>query len=501
MSASKIEVRGPIWDLWQRLRFYDGPPVVWECLAEGAAGTSKSRTIGHMLCWAGFAIPGLRILVCRKTRASLTESFLQTWEDEVLPAHNAEQMREGATRGHRENYDFGNGSIMVMGGLDHPTRLYSTQWDIVYVQEAIELTLDEWERFFRSLRHFGGGGLKWQLLLGDTNPDAKTHWLNERCEEGVCERLRTTFKHNPKYWSKDNGDWTDEGRAYIAGLEKLSGVRRARLLEGKWVTAEGAVWDTYDPDVHLIDRPQDLKRDLGINRFVGAVDWGFADPGCLLVFGLDADDRAYLVAEWYTTKRDQSWWAEQVAIACAEFTPMKAIVCDPADSQGGRAAINLRLAKNGHKPVAIPADNARHSQAQGDLVGLDLVRERFRVDPVTGKAGIYLLRDSGRVRDEELERSRLPTGLHREIPGYVFLVDESGKPSKERTDPSCPDHACDPTRYLANFIWRHSMQNPEPALKPRIGSLAAQLAVRNPEAAREWLEQEAWNKRKEKVRG
>lgn len=513
-AGYEIDLRGAPWALMKRLRRYQGERKIFEVLIEGAAGTGKSRGVGHLLFWAAHYWPGIRILVVRKTRASLSESFLETWENEVLPAHNAEFMREGPTRGHREHYDFGNGSTMVMGGLDHPTRLYSTQWDIVYVQEAIELSLDEWERFFRALRHFNGdtytptetsspSPIGFQLLLGDTNPDAETHWLNERCKEGLCERLTSRMQDNPKF-ATASGEWTEEGAAYRAGLERLSGVRRLRLLEGKWCTAEGAVWETFSEQVHLIDRPQDLKRDLGINWFVGAIDWGHNDPCCFQVWGIDGSKRAYRVAEWYATNTGQSDWVNWAAAAYQEFQPMRSIVCDPADSQGARNAINIRLASLGaKKPVAILADNTKHGQGKGDLVGLDLVREKLKPQ-ADGKPAIYFLRDSLRMRDEWLELNKKPTCTEREIPGYVYLVDETGKPSHDRTDPECPDHGCDATRYLCSFLWRHDQTPPEGPLKPKLGSIASALSRRNPEAMKEWLEIDQHRVRaaeREKARG
>ncbi len=495
-ETQTVHLRGAPWALLKRLNRYEGDRRIFEVLIEGAAGTGKSRGIGHLLFWAAHRWPGIRILVVRKTRASLTNSFLQTWEDEVVPAGH--EMLNGAARGHRDNYDFGNGSVMELGGLDHPSRLYSTQYDIVYVQEAIELTLDEWERFFRALRHFQGGksapdkAIKFQLLLGDTNPGPETHWLNERCKEGTCERLVSKLEDNPKFFDVETNTWTFDGLAFRGGLMKLSGPRRMNLLEGKWGSIEGMVWDTYDSNVHLINRPDDpknLKRELGITYYIGAVDWGYSDPGVFQVWGIDAQKRAYRVAEWYTTNALQEWWTEQIVAAVEEFTPMRVIVCDPAGAKE-RAALNVRLSKIGKNPIAIPADNQRHSSNKGDLVGLDLVRERF-VKDASGKAHIYFLRDSLRARDEWLELNKQPTCTEREIPGYVYLVDETGKPSRERTDQACPDHGCDATRYMASFLWRRDLSPRAEPLTPKPGTFAGALARRNPVEAQEWLEVDA----------
>jgi phage terminase large subunit len=464
------------------------PKKVFEALVEGPARTGKTRGLLHLIDALCRSIPGLRVLIVRETRASLTNSALQTFEDEVLQP--GDPILEGPTREHRTRYDYENGSVIELGGLDNASRLYSTTYDIVYIVEVFEVSLDSWEKFLRPLSRFHGG-LRWQLLLGDTNPDAETHWANMRCKEGVCLRYTSTLRDNPKYWDRADEAWTEDGAAYRESLERLSGVRRSRLLDGKWCTAEGAVWETFDASIHIIDRPSNLKRDLGITRFVGAVDWGHADPGVLQIWGLDNFQRAYRVAEWYSTNTGQAEWAERAAIAYQEFQPLKAIVCDPADSQGGREAINLRLSKMGSaRPLAIKGDNARHGQGKGDIVGLDLVREKLRPQS-DGNPALFFVRGSSRCRDDWLHLNKEPTCTEQEIPGYVYLVDETGKPSKERTDPTCPDHGCDATRYAMNFIWRHLFDNKPELLRPKVGSIASAMSRRNPEAVREWLEIDA----------
>ena len=484
--AVEHELRGAPWDLLKRLANYREQKRVLEVLIEGPGGTGKSRGIGHVLFWLGFKFPGIRMLVVRKTRKSLTESFLQTWEDDCVPEGHA--LLQGPTRAHRDEYDFGNGSKMILGGMDNPTRLYSTSFDVVYVQEAVELTLDEWERFYRALRAWTPP-MKFQLLLGDTNPDARTHWLNKRCDEGKCERMRSRHEDNPKW--HDGKTWTFEGLAYIGGLQRLSGVRRARLLEGRWDTAEGAVWETFDANMHCIDRPKSLKIELGITWFVGAMDWGYSDPGVLQVWGITPDKRAYRVAEWYTREELQAWWVAHAVEAAEQFQPMRRIVCDPSRIDAIEA-INKRFNELGLPSIACGANNARHSGGQGDLVGLDLVREKL----AGPNPSLYFLRDSLMTRDEWLIQNSLPICTEQEIPGYVFLLNEDGKAGHERTDPACPDHGCDATRYMANYIWRRDLSPAEEAPRPVVGTRASALARRDPDAAQEWVEVENYKLKK-----
>jgi phage terminase large subunit len=54
-------------------------------------------------------------------------------------------------------------------------------------------------------------------------------------------------------WDRIKGVWTVAGDRYLARLRQNTGVRRLRMLEGKWVAAEGQVYEAWDPEEYLID--------------------------------------------------------------------------------------------------------------------------------------------------------------------------------------------------------------------------------------------------------
>src|SRR5262245_63283359 len=66
--------------------FYSREP---EVLLSGPAGTGKSRALFEKLHYCAQNWPGARFLIVRKTRSSLTESGLVTWEDKVLAQTSA----------------------------------------------------------------------------------------------------------------------------------------------------------------------------------------------------------------------------------------------------------------------------------------------------------------------------------------------------------------------------------------------------------------------------
>src|SRR5579871_192987 len=197
-----------------------------EVVLSGPAGTGKSRACLEKLHICAEKYAKMRGLIVRKTRESLTESALVTWEKKVVPAGHA--ALTAVRRNFRQGYQYPNGSEIVVGGMDKPSKVMSTEYDLIFVQEGIELAEGDWEALTTRLRN---GKMPFQQLIGDTNPDSPTHWLKRRADAGQTVLLESRHEDNPTV--------TPE---YLATLDALTGARRLRLRFGKWVQAEGQVY-------------------------------------------------------------------------------------------------------------------------------------------------------------------------------------------------------------------------------------------------------------------
>jgi len=183
---AELELRGAIAELhrlaaeeWPYLP--EGSPPI-EVLVEGPGGTGKTTGLVSLFLILALRYPGSRQLWVRDTRKSLTDSVLSTFHSDVLtPGHYLNRRR---ATDQTVRYLFHNQSEIVLGGLNHPSRLYSTSWDLVYINEVFEVTDDDpWRRFLRGLRHgrfTDGHTIPWHLLIGDTNPEDPGHWCNQR---------------------------------------------------------------------------------------------------------------------------------------------------------------------------------------------------------------------------------------------------------------------------------------------------------------------------------
>lgn len=394
-----------------------------EALLSGPAGTGKSRACLEKMHKAALKYPGARFLIVRKTKESLTESALFTYERYVLGEDNP--ICSNMQRRSRQAYRYPNGAVIVVGGMDKASKIMSTEYDMIYVQEAIELTEDDWESLTTRLRN---GKLPYQSIIADTNPDRPTHWLKQRCDLGKCLFLDSRHEDNPILW--DGEKWTERGAAYISVLDALSGARKSRLRFGKWVQAEGAVYDTWDRNTHLIDRfeiPSDWKR-------YRSIDFGFNNPFTCQWWAEDDDGRLYLYREMYMTQRTVRTHAEKINSLSGEER-FSATVCDHD------AEDRATLLENGIDSVPAKKEVS---------VGIDKVKERLVIQK-DGKPRLFILRDSLVEVDQALVEAKKPFCTEQEIDGYIWDRPKDGKENKDRPV-KLDDHGVDAMRYVVMHV-------------------------------------------------
>lgn len=278
-----------------------------EVMIEGPAGTGKSRVILEYLYALATKNPGIRILIVRKTRTSLTESALVTFEEEVVPGKP--KWLTNQKRWVRKSYEMPNDSVIVVGGLDNADWFMSTQFDVVYVQEAREIEEADWEALTSRLRN---NRLSFQMIVGDTNPDGPSHWIKMRERAGKLRCIISRHEDNPVYFDQRTGQLTPRGVVYIGRLDNLTGVRYKRLRLGLWVGAEGLIYDLFDPAIHVVSAAdfrkrvkQSWPRDL-------IVDFGYSNAFAALWSAEDPDGRIFFYRELYGTHRTTIEWAHLI---------------------------------------------------------------------------------------------------------------------------------------------------------------------------------------------
>ena len=383
-----------------------------EVVLEGPAGTGKSRADLEKVHLCALKYPGMRALICRKTRSSMTESTLVTYEDKVLPVGF---IRDDIKRSNRHSYPYPNGSEVVVGGLDKASRIMSTEYDMIVVPETTEATENDWESLTSRLRN---GVMPYQQIIADCNPDAPSHWLHLRCDSGKANVFFSRHEDNPTVTP-----------AYLARLSNLSGVRRDRLYLGRRAAAEGTVY-AFDRAIHLIDHrpiPENWRR-------IRAIDFGFTNPFVCQWWAIDPDGRMYLYRELYHTQRTVRRHDEQIK-AHSQGEHIEATIADHD------AEDRATLREDGIETIA-----ARKAIS----VGIQKVQERLKLAG-DGKPRLYLMRDSLIEVDSELEEAKQPLCTEQEFDSYIWPKGVDGKLSKEQPIDAY-NHGLDALRYAVMYV-------------------------------------------------
>lgn len=396
-----------------------------EVCIEGPAGTGKTVAVLGKVHLALLKYPGARALVARKTNVDLAASALVTYQTRVLhPGDGVTYF--GGNRVRPAMFRYANGSELIVSGLDKPEKVKSAEYDLEYINEATECDEEDIELVRSRLRN---GVMPYQQLLMDANPGAPTHWLNQRMESGKTTRLLSRHEDNPRFYDRTAGVWTSEGESYINDvLGGLTGVRRLRLLEGKWASAEGVVYDEWDAAVHVIPRfpiPGSWPRYLSI-------DFGYTSPTVVQWWAMDGDGRLYLYRELVQSKRTIDQIATE-AKRLAHGDPLhRLIFADPEDA-GGRATWTRTT---GWPTLAAKKDIEN---------GIKAVKARLRTAG-DGKPRLYVLQGALVSRDPEMLAAKKPIGLVAEIDGYVWDTRNNRRHGEMPMEGD--DHSLDCLRYV-----------------------------------------------------
>ncbi len=389
---------------------YGGIEKVWrskatEVLAPGPAGTGKTRGILEKVHLYLLKYPKTRGLICRKTRASMTESVLVTFEAKVVQVGCDLNNQSRRTR---SSYDYDNGSVLVVGGLDNPDRIMSTEYDIIAVFEATECSEDDWEKLTTRLRNGKG---PYHQIVADCNPASPSHWLKRRADRGQMEVFECRHQDNPVLWDRQAKDWTEQGRKYLATLQSLTGHRRARLLDGKWSAAEGLVYPEFNTATHVV-----ASMPAGWEKWpkLRSIDFGFVHPFVCQWWAIDPDGRMWLYREIYQTKRTV---AEHAAII-NRYSDGETYVATITDHD---AEDRATLAAHGIQSVPAMKDHR---------TGRDAMHERLRVQG-DGKPRLLFLAGCTLETDRELYQAKKPTNTVAEFDCHIYPPGQDGKAPKE----------------------------------------------------------------------
>jgi PBSX family phage terminase large subunit len=270
-------------------------------------------------------------------------------------------------------------------------------------------------------------------LFGTTNPDGPLHWLRKNF-------LLRAADLDLRQWHfdlEDNPSLTD---AYKTALRaEYVGLFFRRFIQGLWCLAEGAIFDMFDPDVHVVTELPAIERWIGTG-----VDYGTTNPFAAELLGLGVDGVLYVVSEYYYDSK-----ATYRQLSDDEYSKhvLDWLEHVPIPHGGGLAGVRPQWT------VIDPSAASFRVKLHHD--GLPSVMADNRVLP-----GIRLA--AGLLATRRLKIHHSCTGLIAELPGYSW--DPKAAAAGEDAPVKANDHAIDALRYVlatTEGTWRFRLREPD----------------------------------------
>lgn len=414
----------------ESVRESSGRVNVWE----GAIRSGK--TIGSLIRFLIFVASASRageLLIVGRTRDS-------AWRNVIAPLQSPELFGRFAKR---VIGNYGAPTVTILGRRVHVMGAHDAKAELVlrgftvagaYVDEITTIP----EQFFTQL--LGRMSVPGAQLFGTTNPDNPAHWLKRKFLDRIAHLPDWRRFH---FGLDDNPSLT---AAYVESIKReFTGLWFRRFVLGEWVAAEGAVYDMWDPDRHVVawSALPRMQRLLAVG-----VDYGTTNASAALLLGLAAEPQIDAPALWRMYLLDE--WRYDPATA-----PQGQRLTD------GQLSSRLRTWLRGKH---LPTDT-------------HLEPEYVFVDPAAASFKVQLQVDGVQVSDADndvaygirttaslLASQRLLVadrcaGFVQEVAGYSWDPDETAKGVDKPIKTA--DHSLDAGRYAiatSETLWRPHLQ-------------------------------------------
>ena len=468
-----------------------------EVLYSGRYGSSKTRTLTQKLDLRCRKHAGARCVFSRKRRVDLGATSLPILLDKTItPSMKATGWRRSSEGGATLHYP--NGSSILCVGFDEPGKLKSGEFDLVCIDQGEEIDEEEYTSVLGRLRNAPrdyvapDGRIERaarQVELA-VNPASPAHFLFKRFNPTRSHVLRTkeplvladhSILPSGSVWAETimaggQDNMENLTRDYLARLAMFKGIYRDRYVLGVWRAFEGAIFDCWDGDLHVTQRPRLWKE-----KWRGlpppdwpiwcAIDFGYVNPFVCQWWAQDPDGDDWLFREVYMSKRTINDHArlinrieEEHLQSLRECESVNALTENRPSTEIEFLPIYARYADHdaGERAVLEDEFGIVTEPADKDVsAGLQSVYERMVPFDVDGsrRTRLHFIADALVEADESLSHNSKPLCTIDEIPAYRYRAFResiaSGTPREEPFKED--DHGCDAMRMLLHSRKQQSM--------------------------------------------
>lgn len=264
----------------------------------GARGGGKSWAVRVKAVLLSYRYPGIRIMIVRRTYPELRANHINQLKQLLNGLAEYKESTKEIT--------FPNGSVILFRYAQNEKDLdkyQGTEIDVLFLDEATQLTEEQYERFKAMVR---GVNLFPKRIYLTCNPGGIGHAFVKRL---FVDRAYKQ-KENPEDYSfirslvTDNKALMESDPDYISQLESLPPKLRKAWLEGDWNIFEGQFFEEFRDipenyitrkNTHVIE-PFEIPREWNIYR---SFDFGYQKPFSCDWWAVDFDGRAYLILQLY----------------------------------------------------------------------------------------------------------------------------------------------------------------------------------------------------------
>lgn len=406
-----LPIDGPpeesILDSTHRFNIWDGP-------------VRSGKTVHSMLRWLEFVptAPKGDLWMIGRTSGSLERNILAPLKDFTGGVFDYSITQNKAWLGDRELYTIGASNREAEGRIRGSTAagIYGdelTLWPSnVFKQCGLRMSV------------------RGAMMFGTTNPDGPYHWLKTDYLDKSGEIDLRRFN-----WAISANTTLDS--VYVAALEReYVGLWRKRFILGLWVAAEGAVYDFWDEEVHVIDRFPTP------DYHYAAVDYGTSNATVCGLFGVHLGTpilgpdgrrltpRVWLERSYYYSGRDtgkqktDGEYADDLVVFFAG-TSIRHIYVDPS-----AASFKAELRKRGFTVRDANNDVLNGIRRQAQMLHSGEYRVGASNKDVIREYSAYLWDEAASIRGEDKPLKQHDHG--KDMERYALLSEFPPEPRKVR---------------------------------------------------------------------
>lgn len=368
-------------------------------------------------------------LICRQFAPELKittlKTFLEVCPKELIAEH---RIADGIVKVKALGGKF---SSIIFRQLEEPDKLRSLNLSGFLIDEANQVSE---EAFLLLQGRLRGKGLRKGLIVSNPNGhDWLYKWFVKK------DHIAADWAKNQLYLfrapSAENIHLPD---GYIDSmLATWSSERIQREIEGSFDAFEGAVYQEFRRDVHVIKPfrvPEDWPRHIRI-------DHGYRNPACFLWAAVSGDGDVYIYRELY----EREWLIHELINGDKKQGKTGALELmgkEKPDTVKIDPSTRARRGTNGQSDYDEyirhwPSDFPFHVANNEKTLGIDRVKSYLKLDPKTGLPRLFIFETCGNLI-EEISQYR-----YRELP-----ANQQATKDKLEEPVKINDHAVDALRYL-----------------------------------------------------